>query len=685
MNTPSCCAVVPLPETLHKKSGETKPARINRSFVLIAGSCALFAVCVFLRVNGSSSGFWVKELGVPNEPTGVIFGQPRLTRSDEWMVWTPAVLSQLRHVPPMPMENAALGAGAAPLLMSLPVRHYSMLFRPQLWGFFLFDAERGFAWFWNMKIFGLFLSYFLLFRLLTGGRIGISALAAVTASYSSCVQWFLSSPTMLPEMLTSWALMLIAGKCLFDHTSSWRKAAAAFLVGGSAINFALCCYPPFQIPLVYLGLLLFAIFVWERRARPFHGGFLWLAGTFAITAAVLWPTFVAVRPALEIVAHTSYPGARRGTGGTMSIVQLFCGLLNFFDGSRPHIDMFPSTSEASNFFPIWLPVIAGLLWRWRMARAKAHLPAMISKSKLLCGALVIFILFFSCYAVVGLPHWFCRLTALNFVTEKRALLAIGIAGLILTFLSLRADGAALVQGRARFFIPVALAIAALLYILAARRQNPAYLSPPYCAVFIGLATLLGSLYFCARPIVFASSLSAALLFNNFLVNPISEGLPIFLRSSVAQHFAAIYNSDPTAGWAAYERGTRAQLVLASGAHVLNGVKSVPDLELFGKLDPTGTSRDIYNRYAFIVFGLPRKGEIAARFESVAGDAFRAFVSPFDPVLQQAGLKYVVFPRLLTSEEMGPMKLIDALPENLIWIYEIPAHDRLTRDGHPAGK
>jgi hypothetical protein len=39
-------------------------------------------------------------------------------------------------------------------------------------------------------------------------------------------------------------------------------------------------------------------------------------------------------------------------------------------------------------------------------------------------------------------------------------------------------------------------------------------------------------------------------------------------------------------------------------------------------------------------------------------------------MRDQALRYVVFPRLLKSEEMGTMKLIDALPENLIWIYRI---------------
>ena len=663
--------ITPAPPVMSGQPLAHRCLALNWSSIFIAVCCGLFLICVLLRLNGSSSALWAKVLGTPNEPTGLIAGVPRPTRSDEWLVWTPAALAQLHHLPPMPVENPALGAGAAPLLMSVPVRHYSMLFRPQFWGFFVFDEEWGFAWFWNTKIFSLLISFFLLFRMLIRGRVALAVLGSIAVSYSSYVQWFFSCPPMLPEMLASWALMLLAGKSCFDRRPLWTKVAAGIVLVGSAVNFTLCCYPPFEIPLAYLALTLFGVFLWERRAKSFNGGFAWLAGALILAAAVLWPTFVQCRSTLEIIAQTSYPGVRRGSGGTMPIAYLFSGLLNFFDGSRAHPAMFSNTTEASNFFPIWLAAIGSISWMlWKSRRPGGERTSTIAKSMPLCISLAGYVIFFSCYAVIGLPEWFCRITALNFCPETRVRLTIGIAGLMLTFFSLRADGLALVTARARAIVPVVIGIAVLTYILCIRDENAAYLTPGYVTLLIGAATLLGSLYFCARGIVFGCSLAGALLLNNFLVNPVSEGLPILLRSQAAQHIAAIYKSDPTAGWAVYERGASAQLVIASGARVLNGIKSVPDLGALSRLDPAHTSRDIYNRYAFIVLDLPRSGERTASFQLQGTDRYRTFVSPFDQTMRDAALRYVVFPRLLTTEEMGTMKLIDALPANLIWIYKL---------------
>ncbi len=644
---------------------------LNWSSIFIAVCCGLFLLCVLLRLNGSSSALWAKDLSISDEAAGLIAGVPRPTRSDEWLVWTPAALAQLHHLPPMPVKNPTLGAGAAPLLMSVPVRHYSMLFRPQFWGFFVFGEERGFAWFWNTKIFSLLISFFLLFRMLMRGRVALAVFGSIAVSYSSYVQWFFSCPPMLPEMLASWALMLVAGKSCFDPLSLWRKATAGIVLVGCAMNFILCCYPPFEIPLVYLALTLFGVFLWERGAKSLHGGFAWLAGALVIIAAVLWPTFVQCRSTLEIIAQTSYPGVRRVSGGTMPIPYLFSGVLNFFDGSRARPAMFQNATEASNFFPIWLAAIGSIFWRLlKSRRPGGEQISTISKSTPLCIGLAGYILFFSCYAIIGFPEWFCRVTALDFCLETRTRLTIGIAGLMLTFLSLGADGLALVRGRVSAVVPVVIGSAALAYILCIRAENAAYLTPGYVTFLIGVTTLLGSLYFCARGIVFGCSLAGALLLNNFLVNPISEGLPILLRSPAARHIAAIYKSDPAAGWAAYEQGTRAQLVMASGARAFNGMKSVPDLPTLSRLDPAHTNQGIYNRYAFMVLELPRPGERTASFQLQGPDWYRVFVSPFDQTMRDSALRYVVFPRLLNPEEMGTMKLIDALPANRIWIYKL---------------
>jgi hypothetical protein len=641
-----------------------------RAAIFPAICCVLFLLCVALRLNGSSSAFWYFDLHALEEAKGLIAGSPKPTRSDEWMVWTPAILAQLHHQPSMPMENPSLGAGVSPLLMSVPVRHYSMLFRPQLWGFFLFDTECGFAWFWNAKIFGLLVSFYLLFLVLMRGRIALAVLGTIAVSYSSFIQWWFSSPAMLPEMLTSWAVMLLSGRVVFMDISFCKKIPAALALTAATINFLLCCYPPFEIPLLYLGLFLFIAFVWQRRKGPFHAGFYWLPGCAVAVTALLWPMIVQCWPTLQVIAHTSYPGARRTSGGMLSLDRFSSGLLNFFDSERQHPDIFLNTSESANFCPFWILSVAFLIygsWLWGSNFFKET----IASSAPLLLALIGFLIFFSLYAVVGLPEWFCRLTALSLTTENRSLLGIGVAGLILAVLTLRADEAALFQGRSRFFVVGLVAVALFCILLLVQTRNPIFLTRDRFLLLLATNTLLAAAYFCARPLLFGALLACALLYNNFLVNPIQQGLPSLLESSVIRHILAIRQTNPDAAWAAYEHSTPPQLLIATGVRVLNGVKVAPNLDLMRQFDPTGTSRNIYNRYAYIIFRLPPVGQVGARFQSTTSpDAYQLLVRPTDTVLRKAGLKYVVLRRALLEEEAVGLKLIDAMPGHYFWIYEL---------------
>jgi hypothetical protein len=135
----------------------------------------------------------------------------------------------------------------------------------------------------------------------------------------------------------------------YGHTIL-EEILAALALTAATINFLLCCYPPFEIPLLYLGLFLFITFVWQRRKGPFHAGSFWLPGCALAVTTLLWPMIVQCWPTLQIIAHTSYPGLRRISGGMLSLDRFSSGLLNFFDGEHQHPDSFLNTSEAANFF-----------------------------------------------------------------------------------------------------------------------------------------------------------------------------------------------------------------------------------------------------------------------------------------------------------------------------------------------
>src|SRR4029450_11066195 len=94
-------------------------------------------------------------------------GRGKPIRGDEWNYHTPAILNQVYRAAPFSVETSALGTDSASLIANIPVRHFTTVFRPQFWGFFLFSPAYGFSFYWQFKALLLATGVFSLLLLLT--------------------------------------------------------------------------------------------------------------------------------------------------------------------------------------------------------------------------------------------------------------------------------------------------------------------------------------------------------------------------------------------------------------------------------------------------------------------------------------------------------------------------------------
>ena len=601
---------------------------------------------------------------------GLLLGVPKHIRGDEWYVWTPAILSQARQPQPFPVSNPSLGPGVTPLLMSVPARHYTMLFRPQLWGYFCLPFDYAFAWNWNVKVFGLFAAMFVLFRVLTDGRFGLSVFGAVAVQFSGFVQWWFSTPAMLPEMLACWAVGIVAAVSFFTRRT-WRGhglSAVAFV--GSMANFFLCCYPAFIIPLLHLGVAIVAGYVWQKRLFSGRGAG-WLAGALVVTALALAPWVLDCLPTLRIEAQTVYPGQRHVYGGHLPLARFFSGLftLGMDEGAVPP-DM-ANVCEAANFYPLWLVPLALGAWagvRHAVRREGAWREWLADRG--LKIALSVYLCLMTLYCFVALPPWFCDLTLLSRETEGRALLGLGVAGTMLLVLGLATRPASVAKPtRATVIAALAWMTGVLVFLVRYQGLHADFLTPWRLAEFALAAVVgVGAYLFGPRwllPVVWSVAFVAKLA----LVNPVCEGLPELLESPTMNRLRAIVVAEPTAQWAVYDSLPGVELIKTTGAHVINGARIIPDFSVIDRLDPAHKHLDKYNQYSHLYFtDAPYQTEAPVSIFSVV--YCRVGIGPRRLRELFPEVRYVAAAHEMRSLGVAGFRLMGSVPQNNLWLYRL---------------
>jgi hypothetical protein len=547
------------------------------------------------------------------------------------------------------------------MLLNLPVAYYTTWFRPQLFGFFILDFERGFSFCWWLKIIGVVLASVWLLRQLGLQSRGLALFAGLWILLS--LQWWLSSPTMLPEMIASGMICCGCAVAFFTQTSRWRLAVAFSVFVYCGLNFALCFYPPGQIPLLYFMAAVLIGFVVERRnsgafCRVGRGTFL-LGGAIATIAIVLVPCFIDIRPTLELVSQTAYPGSRRRAGGGLSLFELLSGFAGFFPSTKPVPALYQS-AVGSHSFPAWPAVIVAVI----AARVGKRIPI-----PGLLIALIVLLLSLSIYCLVPLPGWLVCPTLLCFATEFSTRLGIGLSNVFLLCFFLDRYRFPVLPRRGVVLVVASFAIAIVLIFWTATRGKPQFFPDPrqIALSFVASVALVALFYSRKAYFLFPATLLALVLVTHGNVNPLVRGLSPLLQSEGFRAIDKIRAADPDGIWIGYQDLILPELIKATGARVLNGLKIVPDLDFLHRFDPSGRANFVYNRYGHLVCALPESpGEVAFKF--VAADYYILNVSPGDSRLRLLGCRYVVLPIAWSEAELHGFSLIEQLPGERVYIY-----------------
>jgi len=559
----------------------------DKKTIFFLGFCFFaFVLLVFLKIHGSSIPIWNQLVVDSPSSNGLIAGLPRGTRSDEWVVSTPFTLSQLKHSPVLPLENESLGEGKVPLLMNLPTNHLTSVLRPQLWGYYFLSPERGFAFYWNFKIYGLIVSFFLLLMILTRNNFWLSVLGSGWLLFSSYIQWWLSCAAT--ELIISFCCIFIAGAYILFSKNRNAIILNSVIMIIFLLNFILVLYPPFQIPLVYLLLVLFAGLFFQHYSvediKKFLGYRIFVISSVgALTGYILFGFYIDARQTIVYIMNTVYPGKRRSVGGGISIIKYFSGFFNFFMTENKLPKFFNNASEASNFLMLYPVAIVGYSINYFKKRKNNTLEILVAA----------YIAILSIYMIYGFPEIISKLTLFSFSTSQRGFLALGIANIILCILYLNNKKYVKtnkVEALMIFFIVMA---ATLLFGLVLREHTALFFRYRQIAMVSLLISTISTFLFYKNSLLFAIFLMPAIIASNILINPISIGLkPIFDKK--ISNVIADKNQNKATKWAVYGDRLRPNFFIANGANVFDGVKYTPPMGDLKKLDSSGKYANTYN-------------------------------------------------------------------------------------------
>jgi hypothetical protein len=602
--------------------------------VVIVTFIGVYLLASFANLNGSSTALWRYYADCELSTPGVLLGSPKEVRSDEWLIQTPWILSQVWRTPAFSFSNPSIGSNVTPLVTNLPVRHWSTWFRPQMWPFFLLSPERAFAFFWNFKTFGLLLSAFLFFGVLSGGRTLLDLAGALFLTFSPFIQWWLSTPTCLPEMLAMFFFGLWFVNVICRTEARWRITLAAIGLVVATENFIFCCYPRFQIPLAYLaGALALAIVVRPGKQNGLRHFRLWsaglaLAGIFLLT----WQWWRDVAEVVRITSLLSYPGQIRFTGSDFEWRRFLDPFLEFSLTGDRFPERLLNASEAAGFLFV-APILAVCAIREAIHRRFDRMLVIP----------LLFIAFAVLYMSVGIPSWLSTVSGWSHVSAVRAQLLVGVATTVVLIRWLASGEERLASADNRWLIfggcfLLFLPLLRLTNIELGHFESPTVVAAT--AIFFALVALC---------IWQRSATPACLLlvipqfYACALVNPISHGVPAITESRMFQWLSTCREHKPQGNWLVLGDTFRAdvlpELIKATGANVLGGIRCNPDYPMLRIVDPTGKYRALTDRYAWIHF---RKGDADVPvIESGEGLAYHIKIPLRPEFLDQLNVKHVL--------------------------------------------
>lgn len=569
----------------------------------------VFITLVACKINFSSVDSWQTYIFGGDKVDGVIFGQYRTIRSDEWAIQTPYAISQAQADGYYNLHNENIGEGANMILGEAPVFDITILARPLLWGYMLFGAEYGFSWYWSLKVIMIFMVSLELAIMLSKKDRALSIAGAIWLALTPGLMWWLST-AIADSYIFGFTIVILFNYYINNLDWKLRKKILIAIAMALAIPaFAFALYPAIQIPFA----LIMAVFIiggfvkhWkELKKQDFI-----IMGTTILVALLLIARFIIISwNDIMLMTSTVYPGARFETGGDVGIITTFAqAFLSIF---TPYVDLLKNPCESA--FAIFPLIGLAIIIIYNIKNIKQNIKKV---DTWILIALVLLFAIFAIYVFIGLPKILSGATLLYLSPAKRTKVVLGILGIMLCiiFLKKMSDKKAQIFKWWQAGIISAIVVAIIYLILrASEYYHTETLTYARYLIIFAIAFFMTYSFIRVHKKTFCVIIIAVSIMAGATINPIVRGIDVLNKTELATQIQKVVEQDKGAKWIALNN-VYAQYLMANGAKTLNGVNRYPNYKMIDVLDPNKEYEEIWNRYAHIIIdlGYETKFELAAK-------------------------------------------------------------------------
>lgn len=618
----------------------------------------LFIILVVFKFHGSSIGMWdylYKDYGDETVQTKIYEGTPRSIRSDEWLVQTPLYLSQVMKEDKLTRINENMRSNGEDMVVASysPVLDATILGKPFSWGFLFLDKERGFSWYWWLKVISLFMVSYEMALMLSKRNKKIALFGASCIAFSPGIQWWFS--TFVADLIIFAQGALVATYYYFRSKEDIKKKIINLIIFTiCGIGFVISLYPAIQVCLGYLCAIIFIYLIVKNKEKIKKKDILYFSvSVFVILSVIAYFIFTA-REALSLMLGTTYPGARVELGGNSELYLLssyaFSWLLPYKDPQMLN------ASELSSFISLIPLTLIIFFFRKRD-----------DEDNKLMVSMYIYMIIMLIFVVFGFPEILAKITLFSYIPVLRLLLVVGLTSTYLLIMIL--SNIVQRENKINIVISSVITIASIIiiYLPLYGSEGHKYLHKE--GVLIGMLVFAILIYLFVRGYTknLLPYVMVFMIIAGFFVNPISRTLAPIYEKEVCKNIVKINKEDP-GKWVSINNLYGASLLIANGVEVFNGVHYYPDLNMWRTLDTENIYEDIYNRYAHVLFDITNE---ETKFELVQVDTIKVSVSIKD--LYKTGIKYLLSNEDLceynTSEKINFKELYYNVVDDT-YIYEI---------------